>query len=66
MYQHKAKIEAELGYELIWQELPKAKLSSTYIKKENVKVKDRKTWEDSHKWLMETASKFSEVFLKYY
>lgn len=66
MYQHEAEIEAELGYGLIWQELPKAKLSSTYIKKENVKVKDRKTWEGSHKWLMETASKFSEVFLKYY
>jgi len=66
MYKHKAEIEAELGYELIWEELPEAKASSIYSKKENVKVKDRKTWQSSHKWLMETANKFSEVFPKYY
>jgi len=66
MYKQKAEIEAELGYKLIWEELPEAKASSIYIKKENVKVKDRKTWQGSHKWLMEAASKFSEVFPKYY
>lgn len=66
MYEHKAAIEAELGHELIWEEGPKAKVSSIGIRKENVKVKDRKTWKDSHKWLMETSSKFSEAFPKYY
>lgn len=66
IYQHKADIEAELGYELIWDELPQAKASSTHIKKEILKVKDRKTWEGSHKWIVDTASKFSEVFPKYY
>ena len=66
MYQHKTEIEAELGFELSWQELPKAKASSINIKKQNVKLKDKETWESCYKWLMETGSKCAEVFRKYY
>ena len=66
MYQHKSEIEAELGYELHWQELPQAKASGAYIRKENINVRDRKTWDNSYKWLMETANKFATVFPKYY
>lgn len=62
MYEHKAAIETELGYTLTWGENPKAKASSIGIRKENVKLRDRETWEESHKWLMETANAFSEVF----
>jgi len=66
IYEHRAAIEAEFGHELIWEENPKAKASTISIRKENIKVRDRKAWKDSHKWLMETGSKFSVVFPKYY
>jgi len=66
MCQHRAEIEAELGLELAWEELPKAKASTIFVKKENVKVRDRRTWEGCHKWFMETATAFAQVFPKYY
>lgn len=66
IYKHKAEIETALGFKLFWDELPKRKASGAYIKKENIKLNDRKTWVDSHKWLTETANKFTEVFPKYY
>ena len=66
IYKHKSEIETALGFELFWDELPKVKASGAYIKKENIKLNDRQTWADCHKWLMETANKFTEVFPKYY
>ena len=66
IYQRKAEIEAELGYELRWEDNPKVKSSGTYLMKGDVKLKDKQTWEGSFKWLVDNASRFSEVFRKYY
>lgn len=65
MHQHKAEIEAELGSELSWQELPRAKASSIHIRKEAVKLKGKEMWGSYHKWLMETGGRFTEVLPKY-
>ena len=66
LHQHKAEIENDLGFNLVWEESPTAKASGAYVKKENIKLKNRNTWSEAEKWFLENAAKFIAVFPKYY
>ena len=66
LFQHKAEIENELGFSLVWEESPMAKASGAYVKKENLNLKNKETWPSAEKWFLEMAAKFATVFPKYY
>jgi hypothetical protein len=59
-------IEKEIGYQLEWNELPKAKASTISIKKSTPPLKDSKNWGNCYKWYSEHVKKFSDVFPKYF
>ena len=55
------KIEAELGYSLVWDARPGMKSCNIHIKKE-VDTKDRSRWGEYSQWLLERLAEFGDVF----
>ncbi len=63
-HKNKEKIEAAIGSELEWMELPDATASRILITKKG-NPKDRKQWDDYYAWCVETVEKFSVTFKSY-
>jgi len=51
----------QFGEELTWNELPNAKYSMIYIKKDT-DVKDRGQWKEQHEWLKQMLEKLDKYF----
>ena len=62
----KANIEKELGLNLTWDELPKAKASSIWIKDNIPLLKNREEWNACFGWYAGIVKKFKDVFPKYF
>jgi len=54
---HKENIEANLGFKLIWDELPDRKACRISRLKENVDVTDRAMWVSNREWQIQTLEK---------
>ena len=57
----KTEIEAELGDALVWYELPSKKESRIYLYKD-LDPKNRETWEEQFRWLVDHLAAFDRVF----
>jgi len=64
LYKNKEKIEAEIGVELDWMELPDATASRVILMYKG-NPKDRKHWDEYFNWCVNTVEKFSSAFKKY-
>lgn len=64
LYQNKEKIEAVVGSELEWMELPDATASRILLTIKG-NPKDRKHWEEYFSWCVTTTEKFSRAFKPY-
>jgi len=58
-YEEEAK--QNLGFELSWDELPHARVTSIYIKK-SADVSKRSEWRDQHEWFKKTLEKLDKYF----
>lgn len=65
LFINKNEIENKLGFELVWQELPEAKASRVYIKKDVKDIKDKKEMENAYAWYKEIGEKMAKVFQDY-
>ena len=63
-YEHKSEIEAELGFELDWRELPEKKASRILITKK-VNFNNRNKLQEQFDWLIEKILKMRAAFKKY-
>ena len=63
-HQNKDEIEAAIGSELEWMELPDANASRILVTLKT-NPKDRKSWNDSFEWCTRTVERFSSTFRKY-
>ena len=63
-YKNKEKIEAAVGAELEWMELPDATASRVLLTKKG-NPKDKKQWDDYYAWCVSTVEKFSTAFNSY-
>jgi hypothetical protein len=63
-FKNKEKIEAAIGSELEWMELPDATASRILITLKN-NPKDRKYWNESFEWCTNTVQLFSNTFKNY-
>ena len=63
-YINKDKIEASIGSELEWMELPDATASRILVTLKT-NPKDRKSWNESYEWCTLTVGLFSQTFKPY-
>lgn len=64
LYGHKEEIEAEVGEELDWRELPEKKASRILIKR-NANLTDEQDWPQQFEWVMDKLVKIKKAFKKY-
>ena len=64
LYEHKAEIEATVGEELDWRELPERKASRILIKR-NANLTDEQEWPQQFEWVMDKLVKMKKAFKKY-
>lgn len=65
LFNNKEKFEKELGFNLIWEELPDAKASRIKIEKHGVNLEDRDKFEEHFKWFKDHSEKIYDVIPKY-
>jgi len=58
----KDEIEAELGHQLVWEELPDALVSLISLRKYGVQVDERTDWPAQHQWMLDNLANFERVF----
>lgn len=63
-HKNKEKIEAAVGAELEWMELPDATASRVLLTKKG-NPKDRKQWDDYYNWCVVSVEKFTQAFKTY-
>ena len=64
LYERKAEIEADVGAELDWRELPEKKASRILIKRD-VNLTDEQEWPQQFDWVMDKLVKMKKAFKKY-
>ena len=64
LYERKAEIEADVGAELDWRELPEKKASRILIKR-NANLTDEQDWPQQFDWVMDKLVKMKKAFKKY-
>lgn len=64
LYERKAEIEACVGAELDWRELPEKKASRILIKKD-ANLTDEQDWPQQFEWIMDKLIKMKKAFKKY-
>lgn len=62
----KDAIEAEVGMNFQWLEMPDKKASRILITQENVKLEDRNLWTTQFDWVMDVMLKMKKTFKKYF
>lgn len=64
IYAHKDEVEAIMGFELDWRELPERKASRILIEKA-VQLDDRDKWNEQFDYIMDVCLKMKKAFKKY-
>ena len=62
LYAQKNDIEAEIGHELIWKELPNKSASRIILYLRNVDPMDRSRWDEYQDWLIKYIEAFDRTF----
>ncbi|MBI0019996.1 DUF4268 domain-containing protein [Bartonella sp. W8097] len=62
LYEQKNDIEAEIGHELIWKELPNKSASRIILYLRDVDPMDRSRWDEYQDWLIKYIEAFDSVF----
>lgn len=62
LYAQKNDIEAEIGHELIWKELPNKSASRIILYLRDVDPMDRSRWDEYQDWLIKYIEAFDSVF----
>lgn len=62
LYAQKNVIEAEIGHELIWKELPNKSASRIILYLRNVDPMDRSRWDEYQDWLIKYIEAFDRAF----
>ena len=62
LYAQKNNIEAEIGHELIWKELPNKSASRIILYLRNVDPMDRSRWDEYQDWLIKYIEAFDRAF----
>lgn len=62
LYAQKNDIEAEIGHELIWKELPNKSASRIILYLRNVDPMDRSRWDEYQDWLIKYIEAFDRAF----
>lgn len=65
VFRHKSQIEDIAELELEWFELPEAKASKVYIRRENTDLENRECWEESFDWIMDKMLRMKKAFKRY-
>ena len=63
LHAQKAEIEGELGYALLWEDLPDGRDCRISIALENANPEDRSDWPRQHAWLVKHMTDLHRVFL---
>jgi hypothetical protein len=64
LFEHKQEIEAQVGCELNWQELPEKKASRIILKRK-ADAHDEEDWNEQFEWLVQNALKMKRAAKKY-
>jgi hypothetical protein len=64
LFEHKQEIEAQMGCELDWKELPGKKASRVMLKRK-ADVHNEEDWNEQFEWLVQNALKLKRVAKKY-
>jgi hypothetical protein len=62
LFQQREAVEAELGYPLLWEELPNRRDSRITIVLEDVDPEDQADWPRQHQWLAQKLNDFHRAF----
>jgi hypothetical protein len=62
LFQQREAVEADLGYPLLWEELPNRRDSRITIVLDDVDPEDQADWPRQHQWLAERLNDFHRVF----
>lgn len=62
LYEQKNDIEAEIGHELIWKELPNKSASRIILYLRDVDPMDRSRWDEYQDWLIKYIEAFDRAF----
>ena len=62
LYEQKNDIEAEIGHELIWKELPNKSASRIILYLRDVDPMDRSRWNEYQDWLIKYIEAFDDAF----
>ena len=62
LYEQKNDIEAEIGHELIWKELPNKSASRIILYLRDVDPMDRSRWDEYQDWLIKYIEAFDRTF----
>ncbi|RXG13260.1 DUF4268 domain-containing protein [Leeuwenhoekiella aestuarii] len=65
LYKYKNAIEASLGCELIWEELPENKMSRIKVELQDVNLFDEQDWPKMTSFLIETLPNFEQALQPY-
>jgi len=65
LYEHRTQIEASLGYELQWDELPDGLDCRIYLALETIDIIKEETWPQRQNWLAGKLNEFHKVFSVY-
>ena len=62
LYAQKIEIEAEIGHELVWKELPNKNASRIILYLRDVDPRDRSRWDEYQDWLIKYIEAFYDTF----
>ena len=62
MKNEREAIEKEIGCKLEWEERLEWKSSRISLGNSDLDPKDRDSWPEQHKWMLDNLEKFNEVF----
>lgn len=63
LQEQREAVEAELGYPIVWEELPSRRDSRISISLDNVDPEDQSDWPRQHEWLAKHLNDFHRVFV---
>ena len=62
LQQQRAEIERDLGYELIWDELPEGRDCRIHVGLKSTDPEDERDWPRQHEWLAAKLNQFHKIF----
>jgi len=62
LQEQQEEINEQLGFDVLWRELPNKKVSQVRVRLEEVDPTDKSDWKRQHSWILDKLESFNQVF----